>query len=513
MNEQARTISDRTTAVDGASPGVNAALLIVLGTLVLTALLYWQTSIEIVDFWQDTARRRYTHGWAVLAVTIWLIWRDRQALRAIPLAPPLGGWVVVALGSLAWLVATNAGLLVPTMLVLPMLVLAAVWAAGGPRLALHVAFPVLYLYFALPIWDAIDLPLQWLTTVVSLWAVGLVGIPATTDGFVIHIPAGWFEIASSCNGLHFFIVALAIAAVHGQIDRARWPVRLLLLAFAGGLALFTNWLRVFIVIVAGHLTDMQHFLIQVDHYYFGWVLFAFALVAYIFLAPRGARSDGRARDATSPPPAKRRGPGLSAVVLTAAALAAGPVWSLVNGGSQLVKVLPPVVDGWQGPSGITSDWHPVFAQADEEWQVEYRSEASGVVALYVAAYGRQHQGKELRGHGNSVTGTDRVLHAVAREWRSGGTAVPVTEWQTISAAGHRRLVWSFFAIDGRPSRVGLRDQLEYGLHALGHAPTAAVIALASECQLDCEDARATLETLPHSFLPELLALLEPRATP
>ena len=135
---------------------------------------------------------------------MWLIWRGRAALAAIPLSPPAGGWLLVGLGAVGWLVLFNAGLQAPAMLALPLLVLATIWSAGGWRLARWAAFPVLYLYFALPAWDFLDLPLQSLTTDVNLWLVRQVGIPATTDGHVIHIPEGWFEIAVACNGLHFF---------------------------------------------------------------------------------------------------------------------------------------------------------------------------------------------------------------------------------------------------------------------------------------------------------------------
>ena len=38
-----------------------------------------------------------------------------------------------------------------------------------------------------------------------------VGIPAYFDGLQFQIPAGSFEIAGGCSGLHFLIVALAIA--------------------------------------------------------------------------------------------------------------------------------------------------------------------------------------------------------------------------------------------------------------------------------------------------------------
>ncbi len=36
--------------------------------------------------------------------------------------------------------------------------------------------------------------------------------------------------------------------------------------------------------VAGYLTDMQHYLVRVDHYYFGWALFAVAMAVFFLLA-------------------------------------------------------------------------------------------------------------------------------------------------------------------------------------------------------------------------------------
>ncbi len=158
---------------------------------------------------------------------------------------------------------------------------------------------MLFLYFAFPVWELISAPLQSLTALVSLWLTQMVGIPVAMDEYVIHIPEGWFEIAGGCNGLHFFIVALGIATLHGEIDRDDWRSRLLLLAIAGTLALVTNWLRVFIIIVAGHLTNMQHFLVKVDHYYFGWFLFAFALLFYVYVSARLPRRASAERPSVS----------------------------------------------------------------------------------------------------------------------------------------------------------------------------------------------------------------------
>jgi len=490
---------------------VNTPLLIVVGALALCALLFWPTSQEIVDLWGDTVRRRYTHGWAVLAVTLGLLWRDRHRLATVQLQPPRWGWLLLAAGSLAWLVGYNSGLLALTTLLMPLLALTATWAAGGWTLARVAAFPLLFLYFALPLWELLNPPLQMLTAVVNLWLTRLAGIPVIMDDNVIHIPAGWFEVAGGCSGLHFFIVALAIAALHGQVDRDDARSRAMLLALAGGLAMLTNWIRVFVTIMAGHLTNMQHYLVTVDHYYFGWVLFAIVLVGYVFLAghlPRRARAERPAGPAPATGSSARVG---AAVALAIAALAAGPAWSLVQPrGSAVAAAPPPVVAGWSGPESSLGDWRPVFANADEELLVEYFSDAAGAVAVYRAVYRSQRQNKELRGFGNTVVGVHyRELEAEALEARAGSGAVPVVERRIEGRDGQLRLVWSLFAVAGEPTPMRPRDQVAYGVRSLFGAPPASVVALSAECKPDCDRARSALQAIAADALPALLSV--PRA--
>ena len=486
----------------------NAPLAIALGALVLIAVLFWPTSIEIADLWQDTVRRRYTHGWLVLGITVWLIWRDRAQLSAIKLSPPTFGWCVVALGSVGWLVGFNAGLLALTMLALPLLALATIWAAAGMVLARRVAFPVLYLYFAFPLWELINPLLQSLTALVNVWLTRIAGIPVTMEGNVIQIPAGSFEIAGGCSGLHFFIVALAIAALQGELDRDDWRTRWLLLGIAAVLALVTNWLRVYIIIVAGQLTDMQHFLVTVDHYYFGWFLFVFALGFYLYLSSRVPRRSRKELSSMPPGAASARGRVVVLTALSLAALALGPVWSFADTGpsAQPNGPAPPSLRGWTGPGLNLSDWHPVFANSDEEFLVAYHGESGVDVALYHAVYRSQRQGKELRGHGNSVLGAHyQSKEAHRRELVVAGGAIAVAEQLAAGAGQHDLLVWSLFAVDGHPDPMGFPSQLAYGIRSLRQSPTASVVAFAAECRPDCDSARHSLESAAVQALPVLLS--------
>src|SRR5690606_39451568 len=49
--------------------------------------------------------------------------------------------------------------------------------------------------------------------------------------------------------------------------------RVMLLIAAGGISIVSNWIRVYSLILIGHYTRMQHYLIVEEHYYYGWAIF------------------------------------------------------------------------------------------------------------------------------------------------------------------------------------------------------------------------------------------------
>ena len=57
--------------------------------------------------------------------------------------------------------------------------------------------------------------------------------------------------------LNYFVVGLALGSLVGEINDDRFSRRVMLVALIGLLAIFSNWLRVFTVIAAGHLSGME----------------------------------------------------------------------------------------------------------------------------------------------------------------------------------------------------------------------------------------------------------------
>jgi EpsI family protein len=256
---------------------------------------------------------------------------------------------------------------------------------------------------------------------------------------------------------------------------------------------------------------MQHFLVKVDHYYFGWVLFAFALIGYVYLAGRLSRVAGEpaAPAVSARPVSSARALPQAPIVLSlvAMALALGPLWLAVRSMQHEARapLAAPVLAGWTGPELLISDWQPVFAKADEEFKVAYRKEPAADVAVYRAAYHAQRQGKELRGYENTILGSNYSPESSGVVTLNvQGAGIRITEQQVQAGDGRRLLVWSLYGVGGRPAAMNLQDQLLYGVRSMVDAPTASVVAFATDCREDCAQARPLLEALAAQALPELL---------
>jgi EpsI family protein len=447
------------------------------------------------------------------AVVLWLIWRERQSVAdaAGTFSPVMLAAAMFA--SIAWAVAWNAGLQAAHFVLWPAALWSGVTAALGWRAGLALMRPMAFFAFALPVWDALTPLLQTLTVRANEGLAMLLGIPVIIDNTLIHIPEGSFEIAGGCSGLNYLVVGLAIAALLGEVNRDSLRRRVGLIAVSGALALVSNWVRVFVIIYAGHASNMTHYLVRVDHYKWGWVLYSVVLTLFLLTARRLPASQ-------RPQPADSVTPGAApwhprALAIAAAAMAIG-LGPLLSGWPRAARLAeegdgfeyPPAVadalgDQWQAlpPDG---NWLPVFAGADGEMISGYAYGGDRVTA-YAATYLRQTQGRELVGFGSRLQGAGigrkmslphRImlaqppLEVVEAEWRD--------------PYGRRALLWWIYRVGSRDFASGGAAQLWYGVSSLWSSPRSSIVALYSECVPDCERARSALRRFSGDMLQQLL---------
>jgi len=146
----------------------------------------------------------------------------------------------------------------------------------------RIIFPPLYLIFMYPLWGPLVLLLQEVSIVAVSFLMSLTGIPTYVDKQFVSIPEGTFEIANGCSGLRYFITALAISSLYIFLYLKKYKDILAFLSLAIAGSLIVNWIRITIIILVGHYTNMTSSLID-DHNMFGWYIFIpFMFLLFIF---------------------------------------------------------------------------------------------------------------------------------------------------------------------------------------------------------------------------------------
>ncbi|MBB6091625.1 exosortase A [Povalibacter uvarum] len=477
----------------------------VLLLIAALAIVFWPTIETLRIAWTDTDSLTYTHGYLVAAISLWLLMRSAKTLDATATSDWRFAAVLVVL-SLCWLLCLRAGIELLHQILLPPMALVAACAAFGVRNGCKLGFGFAYLYFAIPIWSAGNGILQAITVKAVQLLLQITAVPAYVTGNFVYIPAGAFEIAGGCSGLHFFIVAIAIAALFGEIHYDSLRVRIKQLALAAVLAMISNWVRVYVIIVAGHLTDMQHYLITVDHYYFGWFLFVFTMAAFFWLAGRmPASAEGAvpvAGDGGTP------SVWIRGAIIALVAAGVGPALNALSPIRDAVAspvLLPASSDRWTGPEAAGGAWRPLFPHADRSQAGDYRREGR-VATAFVAQYLQQRQGKELIGYDNAVSGEQGgAVHSRQQVRTQQGDVV------LLEAGNDReRFVVAYrYLIGDRRETGDLSAQFAYAAASLRRPVLSQIVAVRTQCTSDCaaatEDATDLLDELDKAIVRAIAA--------
>ena len=478
------------------SPAAPRTFLLVVALVVATAIVYWPSVSALWRYWIYLPSLG-GHGSLVIVLAAWMLLRSKDRINSEPRRPAVWALLPLALCSIAWLIFWKAGIQSLHLVLLPVLIFLAVLAAFGRAVARAVAVPAAYLYFSMPAWNLLTVPLQDLTVRMVALLAPLFGLPAQVSGFQISFPNGaTFVVTVACSGIAFLVQGLAVAALLGELERASVGRRLALLASMAVVALITNWVRVLLLLKIGYSSGMDNVLVANYHLEFGYVLFVIVLVGFVWAATRGPLPMRSASESLQP---NRPAPRLMKVAYIAAlvTLTLGPlavlVFSRQPSGSEVLRqlALPNGHDEWKGPLPVTTaDWRPTFIGPHSEQHFAYEDHQQHRVEVLVIGYVSQTQGQELINEENSLFG-DRALSPVNFTMVRDADG-SYQETLVADEAGHRSVIWSVYDIGGQPFVIPLFSQLWYGLRSLHTPPYSALFAFRANCALSCDEARTTL---------------------
>jgi exosortase A len=477
-------------------------------------ILYRETFVEIVQVWSHSDT--FAHGFLIVPLSAWLIWRQRAAFRDPAARPSLALASLLALTGLLWAVSTVASINATRQIAAVAMLVIAPLALIGWRSGRMLLFPLAYLLFAVPLGESLVPQLMDFTARFAVGALQVTGVPVFKEGFFISTPGGEFEVARACSGIRYLLATLAIGSVYAYMAIERPWKRAAFIVLCIVVPIVANGIRAYGIILLASLTSVDR-AADVDHLIYGWLFFGVVLFLLFLLGRRLADVD-RNGPAPPAPDARMVTPvwlfALSAAALTATLGAAQAVPRMIGEGpaqrAWLLESLPPLSGTWRGPVGQPTTWQPQFEGANQVLTSTY---TNGVRDFDVAliSYTLQTQGKELVNARNQPFDSPRWL-----KLNEGGRQIHLPRGQTLSfrqamirSSSANRMAWSAYIVDGQVSDSAIRVKLEQALdRLLGRPSRSAALLISTEVDEWNEPLDADLQGLLVSYLPPVIRCIE-----
>lgn len=396
-------------------------------------------AVMLIGFSSDVARMigvwwtasTYGHCFLIAPIIGWLVWQRRGELTQLT---PTGWWpglALVAVGGIGWLMGEAGSVAFARQFGVILMLQGAVVTILGPVVARGLAFPIVYALFLVPFGEWLEPPLQQVTVAIIMPLLDLVGIPATSNGVMIHAGRYYFEVAEACSGTKFVIAMLAFGVLVCAVCFASWLRRAAFLAVALIVPVLANGVRAFATIWVADLTSVEA-ATGFDHIVYGWVFFGLVMAGVLAL---GWRWFDRPADAPAFDPGAIDKPVRHRLALPVAALLAitvagsFPLWATVRAGQAVAlpaRITLPDVPGWRrAPVSVRAPWFPTYPGADHRLFGRY-TDGRDAVDLSIVVYGSQRSGKEIVGYGIGVlSGEGRWLRVADLPPLHGGSVMRI----------------------------------------------------------------------------------------
>jgi EpsI family protein len=342
------------------------------------------------------------------------------------------------------------------------LVAACLFTVFGWRFGWELAFPLAFLFFAVPVGEALIPPMMEMTADFTVAALKLTGIPVYREGLFFVIPSGNWSIVEGCSGLRYLIASVTVGCVFAYLYyRSIWR-RLLFIAASIAVPIVANWVRAYLIVMLGHLSG-NRIAVGVDHLIYGWIFFGFVMLLLFWIGSRWREDDEPPAADPSAGTISRALPGAGAGAIGAAALAVvltlavWPVWAEVmqrraDADDRVIRLEAPAGGGgWVRADEQVTQWRPRYLGAKSSVFETYVRDGKQV-ALFVAVYRNQKSDAELINTRNIMivqkhpvwqnVGESRRVEQVA------GAPQPVKR-TLLRSAPQRLVIWDWAVVGGQ----------------------------------------------------------------
>lgn len=264
----------------GASPSRATLAAVGLAALALLAVAYAGTFAALWRMWAHNDN--YSHGFLILPVSLFLVWRIRHELAAVPAAPSWAGLILVVGSVLLQLAGVRGDVAMFQAYSFIGLLSGLIWTWFGWRMVRKLAFPLAFLAFMAPTFpifiNMISFKLKTVAAIGSVRLAQSLGVAVTRNGMDLYFPTGMMTIEGACSGLNSLIALMALGALFAYFGAGPLWKRWTLFLFSIPVAVAANVVRITSLSVYAALSTTER-ATGLFHDVGGFVLFGVALIA------------------------------------------------------------------------------------------------------------------------------------------------------------------------------------------------------------------------------------------
>jgi len=500
---------------------VDHPVLLTLVTLASFLTIYYQTVWSMVATWHRS--ETYAHGFLILPFVAYMIWIKRRSLAAMKPETNLSALAGLFVLGFCWFVAELVSVQVVKQYTLVAMLPLIVAVMLGYRMMFAMAFPLAYLFFAVPFGEILIPPLINFTADFTVWALQLSGIPVYREGTFFSLPSGNWSVVEACSGLRYLIASVTLGTLYAYLTYQSLNRRLMFILLSIIVPIIANGIRAYLIVMTGHLSDMT-LAVGVDHLIYGWLFFGFVMFILFWIGSFWREDIGNSQESDRLPVQGNAG-GTNQIsignsLLTACAvIVTGVIWpayaAYLNDAreeqaSMAFDLMLVSEHDWQISDQPISGWEPVYVGNPVKFYQRYVNAKQQEVSLFITYYPVQKQGDEL------ISFANVLVPEMDKTWRNIENSKETVEVNSrtltlnqakIKSYATQMLVWRWYMIGGAEEMVTSRYMAKALLakhRLLTGREWGAEVVMAAPYRINPSEAESVLE----QFLSDMLSEIE-----
>jgi exosortase D (VPLPA-CTERM-specific) len=444
------------------SPAYIVLALAIVAILVSFAPFFYEV-FDLTNLAPDTG-----FGIILPFVSLFLVWRQRDQLRDIPVTGSWYGLILVAAGLVLRAIGAFSTMSTVVRYGFLLVLYGLVLSFTGPKLFRRLGAPLAILVFMVPLpmylTGMLTLDLQLISSVIGVWIIRAAGISVFLEGNVVDLGTMQLQVAEACSGLRYLLPLMVLALLVAYLYRAETWKRIVIFLVSIPVTVLMNSLRIGVIGITVEYWG-RRMAEGVLHDFEGWLVFMFSvavvlLVAYL-LTKVGRRSrwsdifDVPAAPAAAAAPAATvrwaapRPFVLATLLVTAGAIAglAMPERQSIIAARSDFSEFPMRVADWSGRRGLLDKIYLDALDLTDYVLVDYlRPDGNTPINFYSAYYSEQKGFNRIHSPRNCIPGGGwEIAEMTQREipLGDGGRTLPVNR-VVIGLGDQKELVYYWY---------------------------------------------------------------------